>query len=299
MITWSPDLLLEGMNAVFFSSVIESDPAMLPVLCNIMPTTKRTTEMPRLGAVPQLSEWKGKRKISKLTRSKYSVIVKDFQASLEIDRNDVDDDQLGGIMMTLGQFGDRAANHPIKLLSEAIENGTTNATYDGVSAFNNAHPARGEQTAAQDNIVSYSGSTVANFQTDLGAAKAQMRRFVDEANEPFTQNVSQLLAVVPPELEQTALQVLFAQTFDTGGENTYRGQADLWVNPRLTASNEWYLFNVGMRIKPFVFLDRQRLQVATRGFDRSEWNATKSMHYGVDYRAEIGYLLWQLMVQIA
>lgn len=299
MITYHPDLLVEGMNAVFFGSMIEADPAMLPVLCNIIPTTKRTTEMPKLGDVPQLSEWKGKRKITKLSRAKYTVIVRDFEATLEIDRNDVDDDQIGGIMMKVRELGDRAANHPIKLLTEAIENGDTNATYDGVSAFNNSHPARGEQTSTQDNLISYSGSTVANFQTDLGAAKAAMRRFVDEANEPFTQNVSNLLAVVPPELEQTAVQVLFAQTFSTGGENTYQGQADLWVNPRLTATNEWYLFNIGLRIKPFAFMDRQAVQVSTSGFDRSEWQATKSMKYGVDYRAEVGYLLWQLMVKIA
>ena len=299
MLTFSPDLLEDGMRSLLLQKSIAAEPAIIPVLCAVMDSDKATESFPFLGDVPQMQQWDGNRKITRLSHAKYSVTADSFEASLAFSRDDIDDDRLGALRDTFTQLATRAGNHPVVLLVDAIVNGTTNTCYDGAAFFSNAHPARGEQTAAQDNLLAGAGTSVANIQTDLSTQiKPFFRRVKDEANEPWSMDVSNLMVCAPPEMEQNFIEVLFANTVQAGGQNMYQGYADLWVSSRLTDTNDYYVFNLGAGVMPFVFINRQGIQVSISGLDPSVWQNTKEVRVGVDYRAAVGYLYWQCAVKV-
>ncbi|NJO18053.1 MAG: hypothetical protein HC877_20685 [Thioploca sp.] len=298
-LTFSPDIIRGAMNALFFQKVIQSAPNIVPVCCNIINTNQGYVEFPHLGDVPQLKEWAGPRKITSLGHAKLTVRVLPYEATVAFDRDHFDDDQMGAINMKLSQFAARAANHPVKLFIETLIAATTTPSYDGVAFFSNSHPIRGEQTAVTDNLLAGAGTTVANIVSDLDEAKVYFRRVRDEANEPFTHEVSKMLIIAPPELEQAMLEALFAPINAAGATNMYQGAADLWISGYLTDVNDWYVLNLSeSQIKPFVFLNRQPLQVAISGLDRSEWTTNKQVNFGVDYRAGCAPTLFQLAAKI-
>lgn len=297
MYTFSPDLFQEGFQTFLLNKVMANEPAIVPVLCEIINSNKAEETILHLGDVPQMSVWSGDRKITRLSHAKYSIRPSDFQASIAFSRNHLADDQYGALSKLLGQLAQRAAHHPVKLLVDAIVAGTTAVCYDGSPYFGNTHPARGEQTATQDNLLAGSGSGVANLQTDMATMRSHFRRIVDEANEIIFEDVSNLLVVAPPEMEQDFITVLFINTLSTGGENAYAGMADLWVSGRLTDTNDFYGFLLGSGPMPFVFVNREPLQVSSTGLDPSQWANSKEVIVGVDYRAAVGYLAWQCAVK--
>ena len=293
MLTFSPDILEEGMRTLLLQRAIDSEPAILPVLCAIIDSNKAEEVIPFLGDVPQMTEWSGTRKITRLSSARYSVVPVKYQSTVAISRDHMADDQMGAIAGKIGQLAQRAANHPVVKLVDAMVQGDSLPCYDGSSFFGNTHPARGDQTTAQDNYLAGTGTSTANLQADLSTMRTYFRRVVDEANEPWSYEVSNLLIVAPPEMEQNFITVLFANTVSTGGQNMYQGMADLWVTPRLSDVNDWYGYNLGAG-KPFVFVNRQGIQTSIAGMDPAVWMNSDEVKVGVDYRAGIGYLYWQV-----
>lgn len=297
MITYSPDLLLEGMNALFFSQVVQAaDLSLINLLCHTIPTDKRQVDMPKLGDVPQLTEWVGNRKISRLSRARQSVVVRDFQSSITFDRNDLDDDQMSGLQLKINMLAERAANHPISLLIQTINSGTANTTYDGAAMFS-THPARG-LSGTFDNLQASSGNTSANHKTDFTTGKTLFARCKDEAGEPFLENIGQLLVIAAPEQEMSWMEVLFANLISTGGSNVFTGLADLYISARIT-SGEFYMVNIGSVLKPLVFVTRQGLETAAEGLDRTKLKMNKQVTYGVDVRYAMTYAFFQTMIKFS
>lgn len=291
MFTFSPDLMREGLQTFLLQRMIANEPNIVPVLCVVINSTKNQEEIPLLGDVPQLKPWLGNRKITRLTHAKTTVKPAHYEASMAFERDHFADDQYGVLGSLLNQMAIRAAHHPIKLVSELLE--SNGVCYDGAQYFSNTHPARGEQTAAQDNLGAGTSTAVAGLQTDIALVKTWFRRVVDEANEPFFETAENLLVIAPPELEQAFIQVLFLQTLSTGGQNSYAGMADLWINHRLVDPNDWYVFNLDMGMKPMVFVNREGINISTKGLDPTVWSNTREVVVGVDVRYGVGYLMWQ------
>jgi len=249
-----------------------------------------------LGNVPQLKEWLDERQLNGVADYDYEIPNKDYEATIQVDRNAVEDDQLGAIKMRISDLAVRAKQHPRKLLIELIEAGTTDLCYDGQAFFSTSHVDG--KSGTQSNLLTGTGTTVAQVEADFDAALVKFGTYKDDQGEPWNDGELDLTIVAPPQM-RSVFEKLFMSDFISSSSNTKKGAVKKIIySSRLTSANDWYLFNTKGSVKPFIMQERKApvfngLEGASdRGF------MSKRYVYGIDYRVGFGYGLWQYAVKI-
>jgi len=110
---------------------------------------------PRLDLIGGLREWVGARTIERLSLSKFTIVNKNFEKTIAIDRNDIEDDKFGFLAPAAQQLGQVAAHLPDQLITKLMLDGHTAPIYDGQNFFDTAHPTFDANAAA---------TTVSNYQ---------------------------------------------------------------------------------------------------------------------------------------
>jgi phage major head subunit gpT-like protein len=133
------DGVFTSLNAIFnaaFSSVAPTHEQVAMVV----PSTTRTNDYKFMLQFPMLQEWIGDRVLKSLASENFTITNKDYEASVEVDRNDIEDDQIGIYNPIVGELGRAAAQHPSVLLATLIAAGFATACYDGQHFFDTDHP---------------------------------------------------------------------------------------------------------------------------------------------------------------
>jgi phage major head subunit gpT-like protein len=112
-----------------------------------VPASTRIMDYKFLLDFPMVREWLGDRQISSLEPKAYQVETKDWEATIEVDRNDIEDEQLGFYNPIVAALAQEARKHPEKLIADLISAGFTTACYDGQYFFDTDHPV-GSGTAS-------------------------------------------------------------------------------------------------------------------------------------------------------
>lgn len=105
-----------------------------------VPSTTLENDYSWLGHFPGLREWVGDRQVKNMTMYDYSLKNKDFEATVEVPRNRISDDQYGVFTPMMESMGDSAARHPDELLFALILLGASTLCYDGQFFFDTDHP---------------------------------------------------------------------------------------------------------------------------------------------------------------
>jgi phage major head subunit gpT-like protein len=116
-------------------------------LAMVVPSSVREETYAWLGAFPKMREWVGERQIKNLALQSYTIKNKDWEATVEVDRNDVEDDAIGVYRPIVAELGRAAAQHPDELVAGLLAGGFSAACYDGQSFFDTDHPV-GSGTAS-------------------------------------------------------------------------------------------------------------------------------------------------------
>lgn len=93
---------------------------------------------------PKLREWIGDRVIHRLLKQGYAIINRDFEGTVAVDRNDIDDDELGIYGPMSEQLGQAATEWPDELVYSLLPAGFTSPCYDGQNFFDTEHPVGDE-----------------------------------------------------------------------------------------------------------------------------------------------------------
>ncbi|MGR3485489.1 MAG: Mu-like prophage major head subunit gpT family protein [Paracoccaceae bacterium] len=93
-----------------------------------------------LGRAPQMREWIGARAVKDMAAHGYSIVNKDWEATVGVDRNDIEDDNLGIYAPLMREMGMSAAEHPDRLVFQLLSQGRTTVCYDGQNFFDTDHP---------------------------------------------------------------------------------------------------------------------------------------------------------------
>lgn len=93
-----------------------------------------------LGAFNSLREWIGDRHLNGLTVSGFTIVNRDFEGTITVQRNDVDDDRIGVLAGAFKMLGESAVLHPDELIFDLVHKGSVQAGYDGVPFFAASHP---------------------------------------------------------------------------------------------------------------------------------------------------------------
>jgi phage major head subunit gpT-like protein len=252
-----------------------------------VPSSTREEEYKWLGRVPRMREWIGERIIKNLAAHGYTIRNKDWESTVAVDRNDIEDDTVGVYAPLIQALGQAAAEHPDEIVFALFHLGFASLCYDGQYFFDAEH--RDGEEAAQSNVSDKKLSADA-----YGAARAAMMSLVDEHGRSLG-IIPDLLAVAPAN-EKLGREILEADRLSDGSTNVWKGTAKLMVVPELAANpDEWFVLCTTKPVKPLIFQKRKAPQfVAKDQPDDDNVFMKKEFVYGTDCRDNAGFGLWQL-----
>ena len=101
-----------------------------------------------LGKMPRIREWIGDRVIQNLMEHDYEIKNKPFELTIGVDRDDIDDDNLGVYGPLFQDMGMETAAHPDTLCFPLLNAGFSTLCYDGQNFFDTDHPVLDENGEA-------------------------------------------------------------------------------------------------------------------------------------------------------
>ena len=258
-----------------------------------------------LDKLPGMREWVGERVYSNIVNGMYALKNKDYELSLEVERNDIEDDKLGRYKPMFQLMGEQVGKWPDELVTAALLAGEASLCYDGQYFFDTDHPKdiSGRVSGTQSNLATSTALTAANY----AAKRAAMMTLVGADGKPL--GIMPNALIVPPALEKTAKEIVVASTVPNAGgtasqTNVQAGTADVMVLPWLSAAaggsdTDWYLGDLSKPIKPLMMQFRKRpsgLVAFDKPTDPNVFEK-KKFRYGVDARGAAGYGLWWFLMK--
>jgi phage major head subunit gpT-like protein len=146
--------LYTAFTAVFNAAFQTTDTWHEKVAMTV-PANTRIMDYKFLLDFPMVREWMGDRQINSLEAQAYQVETKDWEATIEVERNDIEDDQLGFYNPIIAALAQEARKHPERLITDLMAAGFSTACYDGQPFFSDSHPLG---TGAASNSGGGSGS---------------------------------------------------------------------------------------------------------------------------------------------
>lgn len=262
-------------------------------LAMAMPSTGEKNVYGWMARLPRMRRWVGPRVLHNMAAYSYELTNQPFELSLEVERERIEDDQLGIFTPHIDMMGQQVALWPDDLRVEALQAGHTSAavTYDGVPFFSDSHPVDPNDASkgTQSNLFALELNR-ANYQTVRNAMLA-----LKGEDERILQ-VNPFYLVVPQTLEIPAKDIVVAEKLANGADNTLKGTAEVIVVPQLASEpTAWYLMDLTNPIKPLVWQLRKAAEFIARTDPASDnvFNR-KTYEYGADTRGAAGYGLWFL-----
>ncbi len=258
-------------------------------LASTIPSGARGNVYPMHAKLAKLRQWEGERKIVNAKSYRYNLDNEKYELTLEVDRDDIEDDNIGVYSMVIDDMGQQSRLWPDDLVFAAILAGGTETAYDGTAFFSNSHTL-GSGTI--DNLFASTALTADNF----AAARAAMMEYAGEDGESLRVRPDVLL--VPPALEVKARKIVQASTIvesNAAVDNVLRGLCEVVVAPQLATSaggldTTWYLLDTSRPIRPFIFQQRMAPEMVSLTSPNDEHVVLRDKYlYGVKARGAAGY----------
>lgn len=129
-----------GLSAVFNAAFQSVANPWYTLLAMTVPSTGRSIDYKFLLDFPGMREWIGDRLIKSLEGKKWEVVNQDWESTIGVDRNDIEDDQLGLYNPIVAALAQEAKFHPNQLFADLITDGGAADCYDGSYFFATDHP---------------------------------------------------------------------------------------------------------------------------------------------------------------
>lgn len=108
-----------------------------------IPSTTGENKYSWIGQFPAIREWLGDRHVKNIEQHDYAVKNKDFEVTVSVGANDIEDDQYGVYEPIMQSLGEEAGMHPSRLVFTALAAGFSTVCYDGQYFFDTDHPVNG------------------------------------------------------------------------------------------------------------------------------------------------------------
>lgn len=117
-------------------------------VATVIRSTSKSETYGWLGKFPKMREWIGDRQVKDMETFGYTIVNKDFEATVGVDRNDIEDDNLGIYSPLFAEMGHSAAQQPDDMVFSLLKAGKTELCYDGQYFFDTDHPSFDENGGA-------------------------------------------------------------------------------------------------------------------------------------------------------
>jgi len=261
----------------------QAEQTALGMLVQTIDSQTREEDLAWIGAVPRMREWIGDRQPADLAAESFSVRPRDFEASIKVLRNDIEDDRLNIYKPKIQDLAREAASHPLSLACDVLNAANSTLCYDGQYLCDTDHPAVAGMAAFSNKGTS--SLTYANAK----ATRLAMRKFADEKGRYLGVNPGHL--VVGPDLADTAEEITGSaykpdSTVANSEPNVLRGLKVLML-PYITGS-KWFMADTSLSVKPLVRINRKAPEfVAADDPSDATLFMRKEFYYGVDGRYDV------------
>lgn len=292
-----------NLTAVFislkttFNKAFDAAPTQWAMTAMMVPSGSSQNDYTWLSRFPKMKKWLGDKTLRQLSAHKYTVINDDYEATVLVDRNDIEDDNIGIYAPMAQEAGFSAKQWPDEIIAELKGNAFTNTCYDGQYFYDTDHPvtdANGTSSSVSNKgAAALSAATTAAAAASYGAARTAIMSFTDDEGRPL--GLMPDLLEVPPALDATARLIAYGDNLTDESPNPYKGTCDVVVNPWLTDTTAWFLHVTNRPLKPFIYQERKK-PVFVQATDPSSDDVfnRKEFKFGAEARGAAGYGLWQL-----
>jgi phage major head subunit gpT-like protein len=281
-----------------FNRAFDGAPSIWDKIAMLVPSGTRTNDYKWLANFPRMKKWVGDKAIKALAAFNYTITNDDWEATVEVDRNDIEDDQLGIYAPQAEMAGFSAKQLPDEIVAALVDGVFTNTCYDAQYMCDVDHPVTDVTGTVQS--VSNKGtaklvcSSQAAAMASYGAYRTAMKKFTDDEGRRL--NITPNVLLVPPALEDIANVLMTNDRLDDGKANPYKGTATVVCDSRLTSDTAWFLLDTTKPIKPFIYQERKK-PVFVQQIDPQTEDVfmRKKFKFGAEARAAGGYGFWQLI----
>ncbi len=186
-----------------FQRAFDAYPSYFADIATPTKSSSKATVYPWMKRTPQMREWLGERVLQAIEATAFTVINRKFEATEEIQKDDLEDDQQGIYEPLIAELGKITRVHPDLLIFGMIRNGILNVDnpngasidlagvsipvpicYDGKTFFSESHPVgpAGDTTPVAN--IDSSGGPINPYWFLLDASRV-MRPFIYQIRRPF------------------------------------------------------------------------------------------------------------------
>jgi len=289
--------LFKSWRAVF-QETFDTTETDYEKISTTVPSTTKEEIYNWLGAVPQMREWQDERIPKGLYSHNYTIVNKRWEASIAVDRDDLEDDRLQMVTPRIQELAIEAKRHPDQLVMELLQNGFSELCYDKKPFFSDSH--KEGKSGIQSNVVSGALSSAT-----LKEAISKMMALKNDQGKPM-KIVPDTLVVGTGNVQWTARELL-ASTYVMIAGTTDREKPTQNVLQKIVPTliitpyvdtESWFLLCCNRAIRPIIFQMRRKPEFTALDNPNTSddvWNRA-IFKYGVDARYNVGYGLWQFAV---
>lgn len=155
--------LFTSFKAEFQAGVTSAESCYTKVATVVQSTSKSNT-YGWLGNFPQFREWIGSRVAQDMAAHGYQIFNKKFESTVEVPRDDIEDDEIGIYSPLFQEAGRAAAVYPDEHTFNLLKRGDAELCYDGQNFFDTDHPVYAKVDGTG------TATTVSNMQGGTGTA---------------------------------------------------------------------------------------------------------------------------------
>lgn len=130
--------LNQGFNKIFLDAFGSVTPTWNQIAMRV-PSTADIENYGWLKDLPGMREWIGQRVVHNLEASDAKLVNRNYEHTIGVDRNNIEDDKLGIYTPMLSMQGEIAARHPDDLVWGLLPNGFATPGFDGQYFFDSDH----------------------------------------------------------------------------------------------------------------------------------------------------------------
>lgn len=287
------DLLFIALKKSFNDALKRANPTW-DQIATLIPSTTAANYYAWMEQFPQLKKWVGDKMVQRLQRQDYVVPNEDYEATISVKRNHIEDDQLGIYPTTAAGYGTTAANWPDRLIYDLINAGFSEKCFDGQPYFSESHPV-GKKKFSNRLSAPLSIASLEKAQAGFGKAREMMWSLLDSQDEPLSLNPNILL--VGPALFDTATALMTTDRLEDGKPNPYKNAAKVVMSQRIKSTTSWFLLDTTQALKPFIFQMRKKPVFVSQTTSDSDSVFMRAEYlFGVEARGAAAYAFWQMAV---
>lgn len=291
------DSIFTGLKTIF-NNTLKAQPGTWQATAMEVPSTGSGEDYAWLSRFPKMRKWVGDKFVKVLEAGKYYKQNEDWETTIAVDRNDIEDDRLG-IYNTQAMGAGESAAELRDIIVDSLKNGGfTQTCMDGQFFYDTDHPLKNSDGVASSvsnkQTKALSAATLAAVDASYGVARQAIMSFTDSEGMPLRLVPDTL--EVPPALEGVAKIIAEADKLIDNSPNPYKGTCKVLVNPALTSSTAWFLHVTSKQsVKPFIV----QMRKAPNFVSQTDTNADdvfnkREFKFGAEARATGVYGFWQL-----